>query len=189
MVVFSLSQNVMTTEDAKKTSVDDLLNRLSASKKGLSSSEAEKRLKQFGPNEIPEKKVNPIIKFLGYFWGPIPWMIEAAVVISAVRGDIATPGVILLLLFMNSIVGFSEERQASDAIEMLKKRLAPKAKVLRDGKWREMPASNLVPGDLVRARLGDIIPADVKLVDGDYLLVDQSALTGESMPVEKQGWF
>ena len=78
----------MTTEDAKKTSVDDLLNRLSASKKGLSSSEAEKRLKQFGPNEIPEKKVNPIIKFLGYFWGPIPWMIEAAVVISAVRGDI-----------------------------------------------------------------------------------------------------
>jgi H+-transporting ATPase len=185
MVVFSLSQNVMTTEDAKKNSVDNLLNRLSASKKGLSSSEAEKRLNQFGPNEIPEKKVNPIIKFLGYFWGPIPWMIEAAVVISAVRGDIATLGVILLLLFMNSIVGFSEERQASDAIEMLKKRLAPKAKVLRDGKWLEMPASNLVPGDLVRARLGDIIPADVKLVDGDYLLVDQSALTGESMPVEK----
>lgn len=180
-----MSQNFVTTEEAKKVDVDELFDKLSSSKKGLSSSDAEKRLQHFGPNEIPEKKINPIIKFLSYFWGPIPWMIEAAVVISGIRGDIATFGVILLLLFMNAIVGFSEERQAGNAIEMLKKRLAPKAKVLRDAKWQEIPASGLVPGDVVRARLGDIIPADVKLIEGDFLLVDQSALTGESMPVEK----
>jgi len=180
-----VSQGFITTEEAKKANIDELFGKLSTSKKGLSSSEAERRLQQFGPNEIPEKKVNPIIKFLRYFWGPIPWMIEAAVVISGVRGDIATFGIILLLLFMNSVVGFSEEHQAGNAIEMLKQRLALKAKVLRDGKWQEIPAAGLVPGDVVRVRLGDIIPADVKLIEGDYLLVDQSALTGESLPVEK----
>jgi H+-transporting ATPase len=180
-----MSQGPLTTEDAKKVNVDELLSKLSTSKNGLSSSEAEKRLQQYGPNEIPEKKVNPFLKFLSYFWGPIPWMIEAAVVISGIRGDIATFGIILLLLFMNSVVGFTQEHQAGNAIEMLKQRLALRAKVLRDGKWREIPAQQLVPGDVVRIRLGDIIPADVKLMEGDYLLVDQSALTGESLPVEK----
>jgi H+-transporting ATPase len=111
-------------------------------------------------------------------------MIEAAVVMSAILRDVASFGIILLLLIMNAVVGFWEERQAGNAIEMLKKKLAPKAKVLRDNKWHEISASELVLGDVVRTRLGDIIPADVKLIDGDYLLVDQSALTGESMPVE-----
>jgi H+-transporting ATPase len=179
-----MSKSILSTKEAKKASVDELLGRLSASKSGLSYSEAEKRLQQYGPNEIPEKK-NPLIKFLSYFWGPIPWMIEAAVVISGALGDIASFGIILLLLFMNAIVGFLEEHQAGNAIEMLKQRLALKAKVLRDGKWQEMPAKGLVPGDIVRIRLGDIIPADIKLMEGEYLLVNQSALTGESLPVEK----
>src|SRR5208282_3703937 len=82
-------------------------------------------------------------------------------------------------------VGFWQERKADNAIELLKKRLAPKARVLRDGKWHEIPSKELVPGDLVRVRLGDIVPADVKLIKGDYLLADESALTGESLPVEK----
>lgn len=112
-------------------------------------------------------------------------MIEAAVVMSAILRDVASFGIILLLLIMNAVVGFWEERQAGNAIEMLKKKLAPKAKVLRDNKWHEISASELVLGDVMRTRLGDIIPADVKLIDGDCLLVDQSALTGESMPVEK----
>jgi H+-transporting ATPase len=180
-----MSQGLLTTEEAKKTNVDELLSKLSASKDGLSSSEAQKRLQQYGPNEIQEKKANPLKKFLGYFWGPIPWMIEAAVVMSAVIQRWPDFGIILTLLMVNAIVGSWQEHKAGNAIELLKQRLALKARVLRDGKWQETPAEKLVPGDIVRLRLGDIIPADVKLIGGDYLLTDESALTGESLPVEK----
>lgn len=173
-------------EETKENDVEKMLEKLSASKKGLSSSEVEKRLQQYGPNELPEKKVNPAKKFLSYFWGPIPWMIEAAVVMSALIEHWADFAIISLLLALNAIVGFWQEHQAGNAIELLKQRLSPTAKVLRDGKWQEKPARELVPGDIVRMRLGDIIPADVKLIEGDYLQVDQSALTGESLPVEKQ---
>jgi H+-transporting ATPase len=155
------------------------------SKTGLSTSEAEKRLQQYGPNEIPEKKVNPVIKFLGYFWGPIPWMIEVAAVLSIIIQHYEDFAVIFTLLIVNAVVGFWQERKAENAIELLKKRLAPKARVLRDGTWREIPSRELVPGDVIRVRLGDIVPADVKLMKGSYLLADESALTGESLPVEK----
>jgi len=180
-----MEQNSLTIEDAKKADVDELLKKLSANQKGLSSSEAEKRLQQYGPNEIQEKKANPLKKFLGYFWGPIPFMIEVAVIMSAVIQRWPDFGIILTLLMVNAIVGFWQEHKAGNAIELLKQRLALKARVLRDGKWQEMPAGKLVPGDIARLRLGDIIPADVKLIDGDYLLTDESALTGESLPVEK----
>ena len=180
-----MDQNSLTTEEAKKADNDELLKKLSANQNGLSSSEAEKRLQQYGPNEIQEKKVNPLLKFLRYFWGPIPWMIEAAVIMSAVIQRWPDFAIILTLLMVNAIVGSWQERKAGNAIELLKKRLALKARVLRDGKWQGIPAEKLVPGDIVRLRLGDIIPADVKLLDGDYLLTDESALTGESLPVEK----
>jgi H+-transporting ATPase len=180
-----MSKSLLSTEDAKKANVDDLLGKLSASKDGLSSSEAAKRLQQYGFNDIPEKKENPLIKFLTYFWGPIPWMIEAAVIMSAIIQHWPDFGIIFTLLMMNAVVGFWQEHKAGNAIELLKQRLALKARILRDGKWQEMPAGKLVPGDVVRLRLGDIIPADVKLIEGDYLLTDESALTGESLPVEK----
>ena len=180
-----MDQNSLTTEEAKKADNDELLKKLAANQNGLSSSEAEKRLQQYGPNEIQEKKVNPLLKFLHYFWGPIPWMIEAAVIMSAVIQRWPDFAIILTLLMVNAIVGSWQERKAGNAIELLKKRLALKARVLRDGKWQGMPAEKLVPGDIVRLRLGDIIPADVKLIEGDYLLTDESALTGESLPVEK----
>jgi H+-transporting ATPase len=180
-----LEQNQLTTEKAKKTSIDELFQTLSASKKGLSSSEADKRLQKYGHNEIREKKVNPLVKFLGYFWGPIPWMIEAAVVMSAVINHWPDFWIILMLLMLNAVVGFWQEHKADNAIELLKKKLALKTKVLRDGKWIETSAEELVPGDIARVRLGDIVPADVKLLNGDYLQVDESALTGESLPVEK----
>jgi H+-transporting ATPase len=154
-------------------------------KTGLSSAEVERKLQQYGPNEIPEKKVNPLRKFLGYFWGPIPWMIEAAAVLSIVIQHWEDFGIIFTLLIVNAVVGFLQEHKADNAIELLKKRLAPKALVLRDSTWREIPAKEVVPGDVVRVRLGDIVPADVKLMKGDYLLADESALTGESLPVEK----
>jgi H+-transporting ATPase len=180
-----MSETPLSTEDAKKASVDETLSRLSATTEGLSSSEAQKRLQQYGPNEIPEKKENPLRKFLSYFWGPIPWMIEAAIIMSAVIQHWPDFGIIFTLLMMNAVVGFWQEHKAGNAIELLKQRLALKARVLRDGKWQEKTAGELVPGDVVRLRLGDIVPADVKLVEGDYLLTDESALTGESLPVEK----
>ena len=180
-----MEKSSLTTEETKKTPIDELLKQLSADQKGLSSSEAEKRLQQYGTNEIQEKKANPLKKFLGYFWGPIPFMIEAAVIMSAIIQRWPDFGIILTLLMVNALVGFWQEHKAGNAIELLKQRLAIKARVLRDGKWQEMPAGKLVPGDIARLRMGDIIPADVKLIDGDYLLTDESALTGESLPVEK----
>jgi H+-transporting ATPase len=112
-------------------------------------------------------------------------MIEAAVIMSAAIQRWPDFAIILTLLMVNVVVGFWQEHKAGNAIELLKQRLAIKARVLRDGKWQETPAGKLVPGDVVRLRLGEIVPADVKLIDGDYLLADESALTGESLPVEK----
>ena len=154
-------------------------------KTGLSSKEAENALQYFGTNEIPAKKVNPVRKFLSYFWGPIPWMIEAAAGLSVVIQHWEDFSIIFTLLVVNAVVGFWQEHKADNAIELLKKRLAPTARVLRDSTWREIPAKELVPGDVVRVRLGDTVPADIKLLNGDYLLLDESALTGESLPVEK----
>jgi H+-transporting ATPase len=162
------------------------LRQLSSSEEGLSSSEAQARLQQYGPNEITEKKVSPLLKFLSYFWGPIPWMIEAAVILSGILRRWDDFGVIFALLLLNAVVGFWQEHKADTAIELLKQRLALKARVLRDGRWMELAARELVPGDVVRVRLGVIVPADIKLIEGDYLQADESALTGESLPVEKK---
>lgn len=166
-------------------SLEKIFEKLSSSQKGLSSAEAKQRLQKYGYNEIQERKVNPVKKFLGYFWSPIPWMIEAAAIISAIISHWEDFWIIIGLLLLNAVVAFWQEHKADNAINLLKRRLAAKAHVLRDGKWTELAARELVPGDVVRIRLGDIVPADVKLFDGDYLLIDQSALTGESLPVEK----
>jgi H+-transporting ATPase len=180
-----MGKDGISTDDAKLASVDDVYQALSTSREGISASEAQKRIQQYGYNEIPEKKKNPILEFLQYFKGPIPYMIEAAVIISAVTQKWEDFAFILALLLINAVVGFWQGRQAGNAIAMLKKRLAVRARVLRDGKWQEVAARELVPGDIVRVRMGDIIPADIKLVEGDYLSADESALTGESLPVDK----
>jgi H+-transporting ATPase len=168
-------KKILSIEDTKKASPDELFSSLSTGKDGLSSSEAKQRLTIYGPNEISEKKVNPLKKFFRYFWGPIPFMIEAAVIISAVIYHWEDFGIIFALLMLNAVVGFWQERKADNAIDLLKKRLALNARVRRDGKWVDIPARELVPGDIVRIRLGDVMPADIKLVEGDYLSVDQSA--------------
>jgi H+-transporting ATPase len=152
---------------------------------GLTTAEVTQRLSQFGYNELPEKKGNPFLKFLTYFWGPIPWMIEIAVVLSAVVGHWPDFYIILVLLLANAVVGFWEEYQAGNAIAALKNELALQARVLRDGKWTTIPARELVPGDIIRIRLGDIVPADAHLLAGDPVDVDQSALTGESLPATR----
>jgi H+-transporting ATPase len=167
-------------------SVVDLRKRLDAPEGGLSQAEAQTRLERVGPNALPEKKTNAFLQFLSYFWGPIPWMIEVAAVLSAFVRHWPDLIITLLLLIFNAVVGFWQEHQAASAVEALKRQLALQARVRRDGQWRQIEATKLVPGDVVRLRLGDIVPADVKLVAGDYLSVDQSALTGESLPVQKK---
>jgi H+-transporting ATPase len=160
--------------------------KLGSSPDGLTQAEAQKRLTQYGPNEIEEKKTSELLKFLSYFWGPIPWMIEAAVILSAAARHWPDFGIILVLLLANALVGFWEEHQAGNAIAALKATLAIKARVKRDGKWVNPAARELVPGDLIRLRLGDIVPADARLLDGDEISVDQSALTGESLPATRK---
>ena len=172
--------------EAKELTVDELYGKLSVNKYGLSSPEINDRLQKYGPNEIPEKKKSTALKFLGNFWGPIPWMIEIAAILSMIIEEWDDFTIIFAMLLINSIVRFWQENKADNAIELLKKKLALKAKVLRDGQWIEIEARELVPGDIVHMRLGDIIPADVKLIDGAYLTVDESVLTGESLPVEKK---
>ncbi|WP_255335849.1 plasma-membrane proton-efflux P-type ATPase [Methanosarcina sp. KYL-1] len=175
----------MSADEAKEASVADLMEKLKSGEGGLGAAEAKERLQKYGPNEITEKKTSELVKFLGYFWGPIPWMIEIAAVLSAVLQRWDDFAIILALLLLNVTVGFWQEHKADNAIELLKQKLALKARVLRDSKWLEVSAGEIVPGDVIRLRLGDIFPADVKLTAGDYLLVDESALTGESLPVEK----
>jgi H+-transporting ATPase len=171
------------TTESPKTNLakENLVN--STSPKGLTQAEAERRLAQYGYNELVEEKTNPLLKFLSYFWGPIPWMIEVAAVLSALVRHWEDLVIILVLLLMNSLVGFWEEYQAGNAIEALKQKLALKARAFRDQAWKNIAARELVPGDLIRLRLGDIIPADAHLLEGDPVQVDQSALTGESLPV------
>src|ERR1700683_4768105 len=173
-------------DDLKTLPLADVEKKLGSSPEGLSHAEATKRLTQYGPNEIAEKKTNELLKFLGYFWGPIPWMIEAAVVLSAVARHWPDFGIILVLLLANAVVGFWEEHQAGNAIAALKATLAIKARVKRDGKWVTPAARELVPGDVIRVRMGDIVPADARLLEGDPIEVDQSALTGESLPATRK---
>jgi H+-transporting ATPase len=164
----------------------ELQKRLGSSPDGLSQTEAQHRLSEYGYNELAEEKVNPFLKFLSYFWGPIPGMIIVAAILSAVLRHWLDLGVIMALLVMNAIVGFREEYQAGNVIAALKGKLAVQARVRRDGTWTTVPARELVPGDIIRLRIGDIVPADARLLDGDPVEVDQSALTGESLPVERK---
>lgn len=178
--------SALAKDDLKTLPVSEVEKKLATTADGLSDAEAQKRLTQYGPNEIAEKTDNPFLKFLTYFWGPIPWMIEVAVVLSAVAQHWPDFGIILLLLLANAVVGFWEEHQAGNAVAALKAKLAIKARVKRDGKWVTPPARELVPGDVIRLRLGDIVPADARLLDGDPIEVDQSALTGESLPANRK---
>lgn len=167
--------------------LDKVEAKLGASPKtGLTSAEAVKRLSQYGANEIAEKTVNPLLKFLSYFWGPIPWMIEAAAILSAIVHHWADFVIIMVLLVANAIVGFWEEYQAGNAIAALKAKLAPHARVKRGSTWSDIAARLLVPGDIVRLRLGDIVPADSRSLGPDPVEIDQAALTGESLPVSKK---
>ncbi|BCU70948.1 plasma-membrane proton-efflux P-type ATPase [Stygiolobus caldivivus] len=168
-----------------KKPVDELEKELSTDyTKGLSEGEAQNRLRKYGPNEIEEKKENPLINLAKKFWNPSAWVLEAAAVLSLILGKYLDFYIIVALIIFNAILSFSEEQRANKALEMLKSRLQVQARVLRDENWKSIPSRLLVPGDIVRLRLGDFVPADVRLIEGQ-LEVDQSALTGESLTVAK----
>jgi len=173
-------------QQLKDLPMAEMQKQLSSTPEGLSQAEVQKRIEKYGHNELPEKKNNALLKFLSYFWGPIPIMIIIAAVLSGILQHWPDLGVILALLVLNAVVGFREEYQAGNVIAALKQKLAVHAKVKRDGDWVDVPSRELVPGDFIRLRIGDIVPADARLLDGDSVEVDQSALTGESLPVERK---
>src|SRR6266566_7690214 len=175
---FAGSANSTTAEILAKLGTDP--------KTGLDPAEGQERLSKYGPNALAEEKKSALFAFVAYFWGPIPWMIEAAALMALIVGDWGDFTIITSLLLFNALLGFWEEHEASNALDALKGSLALKARALRNGSWQQIDARTLVPGDIVRLYLGDVVPADCKLIQGDYISIDQSALTGESLPVSKK---
>nr|XP_017230734.1 PREDICTED: plasma membrane ATPase 1-like [Daucus carota subsp. sativus] len=188
----SLADIVEEGVDLENAPLEEVFQHLKCTREGLTSDEVTKRLELFGYNKLEEKKESKILKFLGFMWNPLSWVMEAAAImaIGLAHGGNKGPDYhdffgILILLIINSTISFIEENNAGNAAAALMARLAPKAKVLRDGKWKEEDAVSLVPGDIVSIKLGDIVPSDARLLEGDALKIDQSALTGESLPVTK----
>ena len=150
---------------------------------GLSSIEVTRRRAEFGANAVVEEKIHPIRRVLRHFWSPVPWMLEATIVLQLIVGERVEAAMILTLLLLNVALGVVQESRANATLELLKQGLAPRVRVRRDGAWRDLPAADLVPGDLVQLSLGGIVPADLRILSGSVLL-DQSMLTGESVAVE-----
>ncbi|KAG0145691.1 hypothetical protein CROQUDRAFT_45420 [Cronartium quercuum f. sp. fusiforme G11] len=179
--------------DLEQVELDDVWTLLQCNEEGLTSAEALRRIEIFGPNKLETKEVNAFLQFLGFMWNPLSWVMEAAaiVAIALANGQGQPPdwedfvGIVLLLL-INSGIGFYEERSAGNAVAALMESLAPKAKVRRDGSWKEIESAELVPGDIVAFKIGDVVPADNRLYDAINVSIDQAALTGESLPASKK---
>ena len=150
---------------------------------GLSTQEAQQRLQTYGPNAVPEEHPRRWLVFLRKMWGPVPWMLELATILELVMGKYVNAAITVVLVLLNAILSFIQENRAQNALALLRQRLTIQSRVMRDGRWQLIPAQELVPGDLIRVRVGDMVPADVRLLDGE-LSADQSALTGESLPVD-----
>ncbi len=174
------------TDDYARQSIEDTLKAQQVvAERGLSEEEAAKRLTQYGYNEIKEKEEPLWQRIFRRFWGPIPWMIETAALLSAIVQKWDDFIIIAVLLLVNAGLDFFQEHRALNALRALKQRMTAEIIVLRDGEFRTIPSRELAPGDIIKLRIGNIVPADVQLLKGDYLLIDQSALTGESLPVSK----
>jgi H+-transporting ATPase len=179
--------------DLETIVIEDVFKLLQCEETGLSDEEAARRLAIFGPNRLENEEQNPFLQFLSFMWNPLSWVMEAAalVAIALSNGEGRAPdwqdfvGIVLLLL-INSAIGFYEERNAGNAVKALMDSLAPKARVRRDGKWREIESAELVPGDMIAFKIGDIVPADCRLSEAINVSIDQAALTGESLPSSKK---
>jgi len=179
--------------DLETVVIDDVFKLLQATENGLDAEEAQRRLGLFGPNRLESEEQNPFLQFLGFMWNPLSWVMEGAalVAIALSNGEGRAPdwpdfvGIVLLLL-INSGIGFYEERGAGNAVKALMDSLAPKAKVKRAGSWSEIESADLVPGDMIAFKIGDIVPADCRLTEAINVSIDQAALTGESLPQNKK---
>jgi H+-transporting ATPase len=174
---------ITNTPEYQKLSVAETIQLLATSEEGLSDAEVRDRILRYGYNEVKEKNQNTFLQFLRRYWGPMPWLLEVAIILAYFLGHYLEAGIILALLTLNAIIGYIQERGSQKALESLKSHLAIKAKVLRDGRWIVIEARQVVPGEIIALALGDVVPADTKIVDGEFS-IDQSDLTGESMPVD-----
>ena len=167
-------------------STKEIINQLDTNiESGLSQKEAINRLKTYGRNEFTQKEETTFERILRRLWGPIPWMIEIAALLSALVQKWEDFIIIMVLLITNVVIDFLQEAKALSALKVLKEELVKTSLVLRDGVFQRIDTALIVPGDIVKVKIGDMIPADMRLVSGEYLSVDQSALTGESLPVQK----
>jgi len=173
----------LSIKEFEKMSVEEAFRVLGSRSEGLSEEEAGRRLAEYGYNEVPEKRENLVLAYARRYWGPLPWLMEAAIAVSCAAGRLFEAEVLLLLLVLNATLGFAHERSSKRVVELLRKQLRVEVSAKRSGEWKVLDARELVPGDVILLRLGSAVPADVKVVEG-RLLVDQSALTGESLPVE-----
>src|ERR1035437_5766436 len=174
---------VRATSEYKNITLEETYKFLETTADGLSDSEVKIRLVKFGNNEIEEKKQNSILEFILRYWGPMPWLLELAMGLSFALSHYLEAIIIFTLLSVNAVIEQIHSSGSEKVIELLKKKLAIKAKIFRNKKWSEEDAKGIVNGDIISVKLGDIVPADAKIIS-DGLSVDQSALTGESLPVE-----
>ncbi|KAJ2915499.1 hypothetical protein MD484_g4903, partial [Candolleomyces efflorescens] len=179
--------------DLETIVIPDVMQLLQCDENGLSHAEADRRIEIFGPNKLEEKKQNPILQFLSFMWNPLSWVMEAAAAVAILlsNGQGSPPDWedfcgIIALLFLNSAIGYYEESNAGNAVKALMDALAPKAKVKRDGQWLELESAYLVPGDIISFKIGDVVPADCRLLEAVNVSIDQAALTGESLPQNKK---
>ncbi|KAI8452365.1 plasma membrane ATPase 1 [Phakopsora pachyrhizi] len=178
--------------DLEQVQLEDVWTLLQTNETGLTESEVQRRREIFGANKLEEKKVNPFLQFLSFMWNPLSWVMEGAALVSIAlsNGENRPPDWqdfvgIMSLLLINSGIGYYEERSAGNAVKALMDSLAPKAKVRRAGQWAELESSELVPGDIVSFKIGDVVPSDCRLFDAVNVSIDQAALTGESLPCSK----
>lgn len=177
---------MMASDTFKDLDMKKTLGTLGSGRKGLSESEAARRLRKEGYNEIEEKKQNYLVLFFSKFYGPVPLLLILIMLLSYILGNFNTMYIVFALLLLNTLVAFYEEYRADLSVELLKKRLSSNARVMRFGAWKVIPSRELVPGDIIRLRFGDIVPADAKVMYCDYLEIDESVITGESLPVAKK---
>jgi len=174
--------SIRQTAEYASLTLEETLRLLATSAGGLQESQAASRISEYGYNEIAEQKYSAVKDFFSRFWAPMPWLLELTIVLSLVLGRLLDAGIIIVLLIINVALGYSNSSRSQKALKILRKRLATDAKVLRDGEWKSAERTTIVPGDVIHIGLGEVVPADLKVIRGE-LMLDQSALTGESLPV------
>ena len=176
----------MEKDEFKSMKINDVFKKLASGRGGLAEKDAKRRIEKYGYNEIQEEKENYLMVFLRKFTGPVPILLIIVMIISYILHNFNDTYIIIALLFFNTIIAFYEEYRADRSIEALKQRLRSESRVFRSGSWKEISSREIVPGDIVRIRFGDIMAADVKVIDCDYLEIDESVITGESLPISKK---